>query len=475
MKKSVLSTEFDQSSNSPAKILRSVLDACSDCDTCRFMDGNCLFLSELYRLYDKENKTGSKVTDEELIYMASLCTLCGLCPCPNIPADIIRGKTEYVRRNGLPFTKRMLSDVQRFGKVCGYFNGLVNLSLDIAPFNRILKKIAGIHPHRQLPQIPKENFFSWAKKKGLCKKPNKVSGVVYYAGCTAGYFFPEVAKAVVTTLQANNVSVYVPPQQCCGMPALIEGDKQSTLRHLRSNMEILLELAESGFDLVFSCPTCSYLMKVFVKEGAYYSEAYQRIAGSGADEIRIPENKAGGIGYISLQKSIYKIILKDDGYFSGLDPLKRISLSDSIFIIGDYLMHMLNTGKLNRSFGPVPGRFVNFVSCHQREQQAEVNTYKTILALIPGLSIKDVGGSLDCCGMGGSLGFKKDFHEASIKLGGPLFDKIKAAEPEAIVTDCLSCRLQFMQLLPYPVYHPLEVIARSYTGEKVETGIHQVK
>lgn len=28
-----------------------------------------------------------------------------------------------------------------------------------------------------------------------------------------------------------------------------------------------------------------------------------------------------------------------------------------------------------------------------------------------------VAGALDCCGMGGSLGFKQDFHESSRKLG----------------------------------------------------------
>jgi glycerol-3-phosphate dehydrogenase subunit C len=44
---------------------------------------------------------------------------------------------------------------------------------------------------------------------------------------------------------------------------------------------------------------------------------------------------------------------------------------------------------------------------------------------------------MDCCGMGGSLGFKKNFHEASVKLGRPLMKKIKMVEPDAIITECL--------------------------------------
>ncbi len=76
--------------------------------------------------------------------------------------------------------------------------------------------------------------------------------------------------------------------------------------------------------------------------------------------------------------------------------------------------------------------------------------------------MKAIGGSLDCCGMAGIMGFKKDFHEPSIKLGSRLMEKIRDLEPDSIVTDCLSCRLQFNQFLPYPVLHPIEVLRRSY-------------
>ena len=41
---------------------------------------------------------------------------------------------------------------------------------------------------------------------------------------------------------------------------------------------------------------------------------------------------------------------------------------------------------------------------------------------------------MDCCGMGGSLGFKKGFHKASVSLGIPLTEKIRAAAPELVVS-----------------------------------------
>ena len=49
-------------------------------------------------------------------------------------------------------------------------------------------------------------------------------------------------------------------------------------------------------------------------------------------------------------------------------------------------------------------------------------------------------------------------------LGSRLIDKIKEMNPEILVTDCLSCRLQFHQLLPHKVLHPVEILWEAYGG-----------
>ena len=60
------------------------------------------------------------------------------------------------------------------------------------------------------------------------------------------------------------------------------------------------------------------------------------------------------------------------------------------------------------------------------------------------------------------MGFKREFHEPSIQLGRRLMNKIREIDPDRIVTDCLSCRLQFNQLLTFPVSHPIEVLRDAY-------------
>jgi primosomal protein N' (replication factor Y) len=92
-------------------------------------------------------------------------------------------------------------------------------------------------------------------------------------------------------------------------------------------MERLLDAAGLGCDLVSSCPTCSYVLKVLLKEGACYSEEYQQRVGAGPDEIKVPEKGAGTDGYRYLKKSMYEKILKDfyDGKINILTGTQIIS------------------------------------------------------------------------------------------------------------------------------------------------------
>ncbi|MBR9982227.1 MAG: hypothetical protein KFF50_14450, partial [Desulfatitalea sp.] len=447
----------------PAKILRSVLDSCSDCDTCRFlMDESCLLFPELYRLYDQEHEQGRPASEDELRRLAELCTLCGLCPCPDIRADVIRGKTERVKREGMPLRIRLLADVQHYLRLGGRMPAIANACMAFPPVAALAKKLGGIHPDRRLPTLPRENFFDWASTHGLHRMPDKARKVAYFAGCTAGYLFPEVARAAVAVLERNGIGVFVPPgQQCCGMPTLVEGDQPTTLARAGDNLAMLAAAVRDGCDPVCSCPTCGFLFKVLLTERAVYSEAYQRSVEAGEDEIKLPDRGAREAGYSYLKKSMYRALLRDDGYFSDLDPLARLALADRVSDMGAYLAEQHLQGRLDAGFGRIAARMVYFAPCHQREQ--DIGTpYETLLGLIPGLEIRRVGGALDCCGMGGSLGFKESFHATSTRMGLPLMNKIKAAAPEAVVTDCLSCRLQFQHALPYPVWHPLELLARAY-------------
>lgn len=444
--------------------MHNVVELCADCDTCRtLMDQDCLFFPELYRLWDQEKESGLSISEAQLRSLTDLCTLCGLCPCPKIPADVMEAKSRYIDQEGLPLRTRTLTDVPRLARLCGTFPKLVIALQSNIAASSLLKKAAHIHPERQLPTFPEQNFFQWAAEKGLTSRNTSERTASYFAGCSAGYLFPQVSRATVEVLERNGVTVYVPPQQCCGMPHLAEGNRNATLACVRSNIGNLLASIAAGDDLICSCPTCGYFMKNLLKEKAYYSDAYQHSVNSGADELRMPHPSHGGNNYRILKKSIFRNILKDDGYFSSIDPMSRIGLAEHISDAGEYLARLLAEERVNIRFSSIHERMVYFAPCHQREQKMG-RPYLELLGKIPGLTIDfdSIGGGIDCCGMGGNFGFKTDFHENSLIIGKPLMEKIREKAPQAIITDCMSCRLQFNHVLPYPVFHPMEILARAY-------------
>jgi glycerol-3-phosphate dehydrogenase subunit C len=372
----------------------------------------------------------------------------------------MEAKSRYINREGLSLAVRTLTDVPRLARLCGTFPKLINALQSNKAVGSMLRKVAHIHPERQLLMFPEQSFFQWAAEKGLNARSDGCRNAAYFAGCSAGYIFPQVGRATVEVLERNGVTVYVPPHECCGMPYLVEGARDAALQRAHANMSQLLESAQAGDDLVCSCPTCGYMMKVLFQERACYSESYQRSVNAGEDELKVPKPGRGSTKHRVLKKSMYKDILKDDGYFSSLDPIARIDLARQLFDAGEYLARLHGEGCFDTRFSAIPERMVYFAPCHQREQKIG-SPYLDLLRLIPGITIERLEG-MYCCGMGGNFGFKVDFHEKSLEVGRPLIDKIRELDPQSIITDCISCRLQFNHVLPYPVFHPMEILARAY-------------
>lgn len=451
--------------STPERMARAVVDGCADCDICRYLmaDTPCGLFPELYRLYDREAEREGRITAGDLKKLVELCNFCALCPCPKVRADIMRAKHAFVARDGLAPNIRILEDVERMAKICGVSPRLANSLLQGAHTGVVLKRLAGIHRERKIPLFPKENFPAWARGKGLhVRQEGKGRKVALFAGCTGQFLFPEVPKAAVNVLERNGIGVYLPEQRCCGMPSLLEGDLHLTFEFASFNMEHLEAAVDAGYDIVCSCPTCGYMLKSVLSDGALYSAEYRDSVKGGNSSAGT--DRSAGEPRSSLRKRgnpVLERLYKDEGYFASLDPLKRIKISRHTYDLGEYLLKLHRAGNLNERLGPVPSRVAYYPPCHLREQKIG-EPYADLLGLVPGIAMERIDGAFHCCGISGIMGFKRDFHDVSVAMGSRLMEEIRRLQPERLLTDCLSCRLQFHQLLPYEVSHPIEILSESY-------------
>jgi glycerol-3-phosphate dehydrogenase subunit C len=98
-----------------------------------------------------------------------------------------------------------------------------------------------------------------------------------------------------------------------------------------------------------------------------------------------------------------------------------------------------------------------------------------LLRMIPGMEILDV--TEECCGLAGSYGAEARRANLSDAVGEPLFERIRASDPEAVITPCGSCMARDAEMLGLPVYHPLTLFARAMgldapplTGHSCDSG-----
>lgn len=455
---------------SAEEIVLKVLEGCADCDICRYlMDETCLMFPELYRLADRRMADKAAITAADLRRLVDLCTFCALCPCPNIRADLLDAKRRMVDRDGLPPGIRVLEDVEWFGKLCGAMPQITNRLLRSQRIGRLLKAALGIHPDRMLPAFPERGFNSWVRSQGLTRRsrPSGARRVAYFAGCTGRRLFPQVPQAAVEVLRTNEIEVYLPPQKCCGMPALLEGDVTRALEFVRFNVRHLLAAIAAGYEVVCSCPTCGFFFKQILPEGAQYSAEFQQSIGAAENQLKValdsPTQDLSGRRFAVLQKSLYGRLLKDEGSFSAIGARDRITLAEHTHDLGQYLLMLDQSGQLKPASASPSERLLYYPPCHQREQKIG-QPYRVLMERLFGLHLSALEASMDCCGLGGIMGFKKSFHQQSLDLGARLMRKVRDFNPERVVTDCLSCRLQFNQLTPYPVSHPIELIRDGYTA-----------
>jgi len=455
--------------------LRDEMSICGSCQICRtLLNETCLVFPEMFRLLDREAETGEKIRSDELRSMVELCNFCGLCPCLPVRAAIINFKTEQMDRYGVSFKIRAIENMERIGKLGGAIPKLTNFLFRNDLTRGLIESTVGIHGRRRFPTFPEESFPKWIRRREKDTNPEtkQKRRVAYFAGCTARYLFPDVAKAVVEVLERNGIEVYYPEQQCCGIPPLLEGDKKLTLKFVHFNVAHLSEAVEQGYDIVCSCPTCGWMLKVLLREGAYHSKEYLDSATS-EDGLSVKIPISGGSllaerkTHIWFPKIFLKGMLRDEGYFSSISPTKRIMVAENTYDLGEYLRKLHEDGELDTRLGPVSVRATYYPPCHLREQGIGM-PYEDLLSLIPGLSLDPIRG-IYCCGNGGIMGFKQAFYPLSIKIGSQLMAKIKRLNPDVLATDCLSCRIQFNHLIRYKVLHPIEIIRESYGNYEEQT------
>jgi glycerol-3-phosphate dehydrogenase subunit C len=229
--------------------------------------------------------------------------------------------------------------------------------------------------------------------------------IAYFYGCYINTNEVDVGKATVEVLEANGFEVTLPSQRCCGIPMLGNGDFKGARKMGLWNVPSFLNTIRSGSDIIFSSTSCGHMIK----------HEYSRL-------LVIPGSE---------------------------------EVAEHTFDIFDFLRNLKEIRNLNMDFKELPLKVAYFAPCHLRSLGIGLPALE-ILRLIPDLQIDNI--EADCCGLGGTFGFKKEKYEISQEIGRDLVEAIDPLKPEIVLSDCEGCRMQIRHLTGLKVLHPVQLL-----------------
>jgi len=349
------------------------------------------------------------------------CTGCRVCnmACPNgvkiaemnarVRATMVeQGKIDPIKR----FRNNLIARSEILGKIAHPVAPFANALLGFHPIRIVAEKTIGIARKAPLPKFSNEKFTTWFTNH---LRPEKLeSKVVYFHGCSTEYYEPWVGKAAVRVLEKNGIEVIVPPQNCCGLPLLSNGEFPAARKYHQSNVENLVNYARQGIPIVGTSTSCTLTLK---------EEA--------------PE-------LLNMHDEETSLVAR------------------WTYDLNEFLLMLFQKGVLNTQFRPIPLTLVYHIPCQYRAHRIGKPGIE-ILKLIPELKVLE--SHADCCGIAGTYGYKVEKYDISMQIGKPLFDFVDNANVPLVICDSETCRWQITNATKLPVIHPIELIAAAYNLE----------
>jgi glycerol-3-phosphate dehydrogenase subunit C len=358
---------------------------------------------------------GQPHAPDHAVDYCSGCRVCNeVCPTGVKIAELnARARAQIVAEHGLPWRNWLLGRNEWLGFLGSFAPELANLLLHNPLSRRLAEKVMGIARQAPLPRwSTRGTLRDWLRRTSYQRRKAEKK-VVYFHGCATMYYEPCVGKAAIAVLEHQGYEVIVPPQNCCGLPMLSNGEFKAAANYHQSNVACLAGFARAGFPIVGTSTSCTLTLK------------------EEAPEL---------------------LDLSDDA---------TTQLKLGTWDIFEWLHELYMAGELCTDFQPLQLTLPYHAPCQQRAHRIGKPAL-TIMGLIPGLDLRE--SYARCCGIAGTYGYKSEKYQIAMDVGQELFRFVQAQGSAVAYTACDSetCRWQLEHGTQIPSRHPIEVVAAAY-------------
>lgn len=364
---------------------------------------------ERYRLKDAD------FYDKALKY----CLNCKRCEvsCPNNVkiGDIIQLARIRYDHSTPGLRDRLLASTDFMGSVATTFAPITNTMLGLSPVKATMEVFLNIDSHRQFPAYTGKKFTTWFKKvaDGQAKYKNQVT---YFHGCYVNYNYPQLGKDLVTVMNAIGYGVkLMEGEKCCGVAKIANKLISKAKKDAVNNIQQVRKAIDNN-----------------------------------------PENYVIGTGSTCI------FTMRDE--YPHLLDVDNADVRDQITMGTVFLYKLIESGKVKLAFKPdFKARVTYHTPCHM--QRLGWGIYSTsLIKMIPGIDFVPI--DVNCCGIAGTYGFKKENYKYSQAIGKELFDSISEANVNFVITDCETCKMQIQMSTGVEVLNTISLLAQALDLEE---------
>ena len=291
---------------------------------------------------------------------------------------------------------------------------MVNTTVALKPVKAVMDSVLKIDKHRTFPKYAGQTFVSWFKKNAADKQELYLNHVSFFHGCYINYNYPQLGKDVVKVMNAIGYGVHLlEKEKCCGVALISNGLINQAKKQAHINIEsIRKSVNEEKRPVIAASSTCTFTIR---------------------DE------------------------------YPHLLQVENSDVRDSVELATRFIYRLLEEGKVKLKFRDTqPVRVAYHTPCHMEKLGWGYYSIE-MLRQIPHLDLVVLDSQ--CCGIGGTYGFKKENYPTSQGIGESLFKQIKAAGVQYVATDCETCKWQIEMSTPYEVKHPISILAEALDVE----------
>ena len=334
---------------------------------------------------------------------------------------LVEGLTPDEESGGLDRQKRLFGNIETVARLGSVAPGLANAVAGSQPGRWLLERVFGVDSRRQLPTLADESLREWYGTRGpRVVDPDR--DVVLYPDLYTEYFDPDRGKAAVAILEALGARVHIPPIPESGRAPLSQGMVETAREQAQDVHASLVTHIDRGRDIVVAEPS----------DLAMFRDDYEHL---------LPDRSFDRLADNSYDVMEYVYGLLENG--ADVDVLMTAEVGDN---------------------GPESVARPDAIAYHSHCQQRTLGLEEYTVAVLEqaGYDVRTSG--VECCGMAGSFGYKREYFEVSEAVGEHLVEDLGALDGELLVASGTSCSEQLGWLYRREVPHPVELLAPNRTG-----------